>query len=127
MKLGGRIGWYDSRLPDSLSPGQHEYSVSQTSKIITSAVAALILTPLGIVLTIAGTHSSDVYTYIGMVLVFPSLVIARFTGKVSIPLLTSASSAGLLIFVVTQLAWYYCLVALVVFIHARVRQRKSSP
>jgi len=99
---------------------------SQTIKIITSAVAALILTPLGIVLTFVATHSSDVYAYIGMVLLFPSFVIARLTGKISIPLLTSASSAGLLIFVLAQLAWYYSLVALVVFIRTRARQRKSN-
>jgi drug/metabolite transporter superfamily protein YnfA len=100
--------------------------MSQTTKIITSVVAALILTPLGMVLTFVSPHSYDIYAYIGAVFLFPSFVIARFAGKVSIPLLTSASSAGLLIFVFAQLAWYYSLVALLVFIH-RHATRKIEP
>jgi hypothetical protein len=106
----------------------HKVIVSQTSKIICSIAAPVLLTPVGILLTVVGTHSSDLYAYMGAALLLPSFLISHVSHSVSIPGLTTISPFRLFIFVAVQVGYFYAVISAAALIIRGVRMRaRSSP
>jgi hypothetical protein len=102
--------------------------VSQTSKIICGIAAAVLLTPSGILLTVVGTHSSNLFAYMGAALLLPSFLISHVSGSVSIPGLTTMSPFSLFIFVALQVAYFYAVISAASSLIRRVRMRaRASP
>ena len=102
--------------------------VSQASKIICSIAAAVLLTPVGILLTVVATHSSDLYAYMGAALLFPSFLISHVSHSVSIPGLTTISPFSLFMFVAVQVAYFYVVISAAALLIRRVRMRaRPSP
>jgi hypothetical protein len=99
--------------------------VTQTSKIICSIAAAVLLTPVGILLTVVATHSSDLYGYMGAVFLLPAFLIEHAGRSVSIPGLTSMSALSLFIFVLLQFAYFYVLISVAALLIRAMRARSS--
>jgi hypothetical protein len=85
--------------------------------------AAVLLTPTGVVLIFIAAHSSNLFAYIGAALLFPSFLMAQFSRAVSIPGLTRVSPLGITFFVALQLAYYYVIVRLLVWLVRKFRTR----
>lgn len=93
-------------------------------KIILLAVATVVLSVVGIALTIMGVHGAGILSIAAIVLLLPNFILLWLGVPLGIPLLTSTKLSTFFLFAALQAGYFYGLLQLI-YLAARYHRRRS--
>jgi len=98
-------------------------------KIVLLLAVTLVLTIAGIAFIAIGVHGSQIFSWIGYLLLLPSFFLSELGAQVAIPFLHSTGIVSLIVFMALQTLYYYGLfwIASLAASGAQRRSRRMGP